>query len=260
MEPCDLSLNFWEESRQHGWDCIPDCGTDALVVKTSSYVSAMYIFKNFGKVLRSWAIRFGLSFVIIRYGNSVWDFIDVEASVSRKSILRRKSTRNPFLASYSRNDVAPTLWSNFEMSVSVPLIYISSDEIITPVMFRIAEGVLGSEKDLCVTRDHDNMHIITSKSTTLALNVDGKETVKRNNADYWQGSDLATLKQNHRLHGESEFTMTYLATLDKPKFDKSAIWAKLAVSFKYFQNEYGIWYRRSELHDMQIASCPPIVF
>lgn len=96
MEPCDLSLDFWEKSRQLGWDCIPDCNTDALVVRTDNRASAIYVFKNFRKVLQSWAVRFGLSLILIKYGDNSWDFIDASTSPSKASILGNKFTNNPF--------------------------------------------------------------------------------------------------------------------------------------------------------------------
>ncbi|BAZ18399.1 hypothetical protein NIES4071_102840 (plasmid) [Calothrix sp. NIES-4071] len=98
MEPCDISLGFWQLSCLYGWDCVPDFNTDALVVKTTSYEFAKYILDNFREVLRAWASRFELSFVVIKYGNSSWDFIDIETKVSKSSILRHKFTSNPFLA------------------------------------------------------------------------------------------------------------------------------------------------------------------
>ncbi|OKH45329.1 hypothetical protein NIES2101_26855 [Calothrix sp. HK-06] len=149
------------------------------------------------------------------------------------------------------------------MNTDVPLIYFSNKEIITPVMYRKGEKILGSNQDICIVRDHDNLHVMTSKSTALALNelnIDGSVTVGRNNADYWQGSDLAMLKQNHRLNGEAAFTMTYLATTDKPKYDLNAIWFELTATYTYFQNEFGIWFRESILQDMKPARRPELVF
>lgn len=97
MELADLSLAFWNELQHYGWNCTPDFTIDALIVKVDNYCFATYVLKKFREVLKSWAIRFGLSSVIIKYGEDVWDFFDVEACVSPNCILKHKSTRNPFL-------------------------------------------------------------------------------------------------------------------------------------------------------------------
>jgi hypothetical protein len=97
MELSDSSLMFWKELQHYGWNCTPDFTIDALIVKVDNYCFAAYILKNFSSVLKSWATSFGLSSTIIKYGEGIWDFLDVEACVSPDCIFKHKSTRNPFL-------------------------------------------------------------------------------------------------------------------------------------------------------------------
>lgn len=255
MNISDSSHSLWTDLSQNGWEVSPDIKIDALVVRVDDYESARYIFGQFRQVLAVWASRFKFNSVIIRYGKNRWDFLDVDISASCGCILKH-STQTCL-------NNASTLWSDSDMNTDVPLMYFSNKEIITPVMYRRGEKILGSNQDICIVRDHDNLHVMTSKSTVLALNelnVDGSETVGRNNADFWQGSDLAQLKQNHRLNGEAPFTMTYLATTDKPKYDLNAIWVELTATYTYFQNEFGIWFRESILQDMKPARRPDLVF
>jgi hypothetical protein len=97
MELADSSLAFWKELQCYGWNCTPDFSIDALIVRVDNYLNAVYILKKFHVVLKSWTIRFGFSSTIIKYGEDLWDFLDVEACVSPDCILKHKSTQNPFL-------------------------------------------------------------------------------------------------------------------------------------------------------------------
>lgn len=253
MDISEKSSSLWHCLSQCGWELSPDKKSSALVVRVTGKEEAHEVHKKFREVLCAWAFRFSLGSVIIRYGSKKWDFFEVDVDTKSRCASSHYNCENDCFYN------ASTMLENV-MNTDVPIVYFTSNEIFTPILVRQGDEIQSSEQDICLVRNHDNQNIITSRLAALAINVDGRETVKRNNADYIQGTDLVIIHQNHRLYGETPFTVTYTATSDKPKYYQDAIWQEITATIHYIQNEFGIWYRKSTLLNMKQVGRPGLVF
>ena len=89
---------LWDYIKRYGWDFVPDCKKDYLLLRVFSLENARYVYTNFREILKIWAKQFGLSSIIIRYGEENWDFIDFEVCISPEKILASPSTSQKVLS------------------------------------------------------------------------------------------------------------------------------------------------------------------
>lgn len=152
----------------------------------------------------------------------------------------------------------------FEMTnrIAVPSVFIG-DVQVTPGLRPSIEYILQNpDKKLALTRiihrdqilitppwEHENGQIMLSSSSANAMKSDGKEAVKRRTSDFWQSEDLDRLRQHYRDHG-SGFTLTYVASTNKPKFDETAEWARFTTKYDIVEDDFGIVYRVGEIIDL----------
>lgn len=142
--------------------------------------------------------------------------------------------------------------------IQIPSLYINC-EITNNFMPYIDEILENPEWNIGISRIRDNAQVICSKKHALQMGVEGQKAVRIRTHEYWLSESLEELQRKYRQESGNIFEHEIITSNYVIKYDLSAPWVKMNVSYRLFDDGFGNIYRVGRTLNVEDIVRPSVV-